>query len=78
MKNKIPTAEKYFKLNCKDKQGGYKSASDIAIEFANLHVQEALKQIKENITVDCHCVEGYCNGVDKSSILNSYSTENIK
>ena len=55
------------------------------IEFAKMHVQEALKQASENATVTPidheEISEGSFRpiwGVDDESILNAYSLENIK
>lgn len=61
------------------------------IEFAKLHVQEALKQASENVAVKEHCISPYdcqtCKNdicekpikyIEQSSILNAYPLENIK
>lgn len=55
------------------------------IEFAKIHVQEALKQASENATVTPidheEISEGSFRpiwGVDDESILNAYPLENIK
>ena len=55
------------------------------IEFAKMHVQEALKQASENATVTPidheEISEGSFRpiwGVDDESILNAYPLENIK
>ena len=46
------------------------------IEFAKMHVQEALKQASEN--AESYVIGGLTSEVDKDSILNAYSLENIK
>ena len=46
---------------------------DDAIEFAKIHVQAALKEASEN-AMGAHCTDY----IDKDSILNSYSLDNIK
>lgn len=61
---------------------------NIMIEFAKLHVQAALKAASENVEVDYNLLEDYNKTllVDEnievytitSSILDSYSLENIK
>ena len=59
---------------------------DALIEFAKLHVQEALKLASKNATMisneeqdfrfqNCNCID---YKIDKESILNSYPLENIK
>lgn len=50
---------------------------EMMIEFTKLHVIEALKQASEKAELDL--VDNYhaCE-ISKSSILNSYSLENIK
>lgn len=59
-----------------------------AIEFARYHVEQALKEASEKAVMyddneDCHFIdeEGNCPEyllIDRKSILNSYSLENIK
>ena len=53
-------------------------ALEAMIEFAKLHVEEALKKASEDADV---IYRGHCFGdyiVDKESILNAYQLENIK
>lgn len=57
---------------------------EIMIEFARLHVEEALKQASENFKMkfkvdiaELHMNDDWTE-VDKSSILNAYPLENIK
>jgi hypothetical protein len=96
--NKIPTAEKWLE-NHKElsmyqvaeyNEGGYNGIDEealyrIMIEFAKLHVQEALKVASEEATVTPidheEISEGSFRpiwGVDDDSILNAYPLENIK
>jgi len=73
----IPSAEEILKHNESnayyDQNSEYRIKS--MIEFAKLHVTEALKQASEN-------AESYIQGesmvIDKDSILNAYPLENIK
>ncbi len=46
------------------------------IEFAKMHVQEALKQVVENIELDIDDFGSYI--VDKKTIINAYPLDNIK
>ena len=64
-----------------------KNAKQAMIEFAKLHVEEALKKASEkaNTIVHKHIhdedeVDGYIliDIIDKNSILNAYPLENIK
>ena len=87
MENKtLPTAEEFFYsiiVQSSIDENGYYSICDIQeamIEFAKLHVKEALKdtsegQIKRDIYMMCEHGE---NMDWKSSILNSYPLDNIK
>ena len=81
-KNKIPTAEEYYHKN-----GGWEvmdwHTKKMMIEFAKLHVQDALKAASEKViliddvceVLQKHWFEEY---IDKDSILNTYPLENIK
>lgn len=57
---------------------------DLMIEFAKLHVQEALKQANEKVIVkEEYQYDEYDNciliaKIDRDSILNAYPLENIK
>lgn len=52
--------------------------SEMMIEFAKMHVTEALKQASESADVFYgDCGESY-NTVDKQSILNAYPLDQIK
>ena len=61
-----------------------KNAKQAMIEFAKLHVEQALKQASENfkmkIKEDVHELDMNDDWmeVDKNSILTAYSLENIK
>lgn len=78
--NKVPTAEEFLKSK------GYISDNhnfnreiDFLIEFAKLHVQQALKTalLKHDLTYekDEYGVEAF---LDHNSILNAYPLEKIK
>ena len=61
-----------------------KNAKQAMIEFAKLHVEQALKQASENFKMkikddvhELHMNDDWME-VDKNSILNAYSLENIK
>lgn len=79
--SKIPTAKEFIKLNAPCSIEGF------LIEFAKLHVQEALKKASENVKTKSIFKKqgrsGYSNYIqktvlDKRSILNAYPLENIK
>jgi hypothetical protein len=72
----IPTAEEWLKIN-------YEANAinpNILIEFAKLHVKEALKQAWQNASATNKSkFQGDCNPVvDDESILNAYPLTNIK
>lgn len=81
-KNNNPTAEEFFK---KSKNIDYRRFDEITqhfleldlIEFAKMHVTEALKQASENVEFN---PIPYTNDyeVDKQSILNAYPLDQIK
>ena len=54
--------------------GTAKDIKKAMIEFAKLHVEEALKQASEQVYVSDTV---FCE-IDKDSILNAYPLENIK
>lgn len=79
--NNIPTAEEFWR----QKIGGNPSLSEelAIIEFAQLHVEEALKAAAGEAKIDlngcCEEQEFDCSAqIDKKSILNAYPKENIK
>lgn len=89
----IPTAEDFLKQFNNEEGNIDKLYYDsyvlkFAKKFAKLHVQEALKQASENVIVDYTLLEDYNKTllVDEnievyaitSSILDSYSLDNIK
>ena len=87
---KALTAEEFFKENYKVKVGV--TIEEVMIEFAKMHVQEALKQASEKafveyIDLNTDEIFDYTDvitdddvgvNVNKDSILKSYSLENIK
>ena len=73
---KIITAEQFLKEN--NVVGMTDLVTPIMIEFAKLHVESALKAASKSARLkelEVHLSDG---SVDKDSILNSYSLENIK
>lgn len=78
--SKILTAEEFFKLKYWEEVPGY----EVMIEFAKLHVEEALKQAAKEVktynvynesTGDIECKVTL---IDKDSILNAYPLDKIK
>ena len=85
----IPTAEEIL-----DTDKGWKnSTAELMIEFAKLHVTEALKQASRNINliqssseeINKNNISPFITAddntvwiIDKTSILNTYSLEDIK
>ena len=66
-------------------EGNFNNVTDMLIEFAKMHVLEALKQASENATVTPidheEISEGSFRpiwGVDDESILNAYPLDLIK
>jgi hypothetical protein len=85
MENNIPTAEEFY--DKKDINGLPMSFNEKMIEFAKLHVQEALKEASEKVRQieDPYAYTGNTGSeypadyiVDKDSILNAYPLTNIK
>lgn len=81
--SKIPTAEEF--LNQKPFLNGMTRMDQriAMIEFAKLHVEAALKEASEKAETDYELGNPYdANSryeiVNKNSILNAYSLENIK
>jgi putative aminopeptidase FrvX len=81
----IPTAEEFLKLqDCQQSEEGAWSwvTKEDLIEFAKMHVEEALKQAsgkaKVKITQGDFGVFDTRPSVKKKSILNAYPLENIK
>ena len=84
---KALTAEEFLRNSSVTSSDSYDflSKQELMIEFAKMHVQEALKQASEKafVTPIDHeeISEGSFRpiwGVDDESILNAYSLENIK
>ncbi|TXG79351.1 MAG: hypothetical protein E6R13_09980 [Spirochaetes bacterium] len=89
---KIPTAKKFIENYIEENNHDSNiDMEDALIEFAKLHVEAALKEASEKALVldmqekDTAEIMGVSNEygdynftVDKASILNSYSFENIK
>jgi len=67
------TAEEFIEEKYADVPYELKDITDLMIEFAKLHVTEALKEASEK-AVGLHCTDF----VDKDSIINSYPLDNIK
>ena len=72
----IPTAEEFFRLS-EDWGKTGEQVHQKMIEFANLHVEAALKEAVKKVIVNNYIGEGGIK-VSKNSILNSYPLENIK
>lgn len=81
------TAEDFY--DKKDINGKPMSFNEKMIEFAKFHVEEALKQASENVDYSCYIkyndsydysagIDCLIDELDKNSILNAYSLENIK
>jgi hypothetical protein len=69
----LPTAAEFF-----DK-GNFNNVTDMLIEFAELHVEAALKDVEEqlNNALDDHLMleENICEVIGN---INNYSLENVK
>lgn len=77
----IPTAKELF--NKMLEENDECMSTEMMIEFAKMHVEEALKQASEKVIVNMkdgmdYYYEDYIEGIDKASILNAYSLENVK
>ena len=70
----IPTAKELF--NKMLGENDECTSTEMMIEFAKMHVEEALKQASEKATTDGYG-DGYA-GIDEESILDAYPLENIK
>lgn len=51
------------------------TSTEMMIAFAKIHVTEALKQASEN--AESYVIGGLTSDVDKESILNAYSLDNV-
>ena len=73
----MKTAEEFFD------EGNFNNVTDMLIEFAKMHVQEALRLASVEAEVEHELSNPYDPNseyqiVNKDSILNAYSLENIK
>ena len=88
MKNKVITAQEFLDISFGENKAVRSKITKVMIEFAKLHVQEALKQASEkslmkDVNEDCHYEDEEGNFpeiyfIDKDSILNAYNLNNIK
>ena len=88
MKNKVITAQEFLDISFGENKAVRSKTTKAMIEFAKLHVQEALKQASEkslmkDVNEDCHYEDEEGNFpeiyfIDKDSILNAYDLDNIK
>ena len=84
---KLPTAKEFLESKNLPDALSRNTLYDAMIEFAKLHVEQALKEASDNAEAD-YTYEGfggefydqpiYRYFVKKDSILNSYPLENIK
>ena len=73
----MKTAEEFFD------EGNFNNVTDMLIEFAKMHVEEALKQASEEAEVEHELSNPYDPNsgyeiVNKDSILNAYPLDLIK
>ena len=80
MKNKIPTAEEFYKLKYPDL-----SPEECMIEFTKLHIDACKEEIANNAKTKSDwyqsndCPDGFSyEAIDRDSILNAYPKTNIK
>ena len=88
MKDKVITAQEFLDISFGENKAVRSKITKAMIEFAKLHVQEALKQASEkslmkDVNEDCHYEDEEGNFpeiyfIDKDSILNAYDLDNIK
>lgn len=88
MKDKVITAQEFLDISFGENKAVRSKITKAMIEFAKLHVQEALKQASEkslmkDVNEDCHYEDEEGNFpeiyfIDKDSILNAYNLNNIK
>lgn len=81
-KDKIPTAWDYCIENLYiDNEKQHIESAQALIKFAQMHVKKALEAASEKAELDLFnggCHEYGSNKINKESILNSYSLNNIK
>lgn len=81
---KVPTAEEYIKQypyidSFLNSAQGYDVLTRFMVDFAKLHVEAALEQVRYNIEINDFDEHGqYSPCVDEPSILNAYPLDNIK
>ena len=88
MKDKVITAQEFLDISFGENKAVRSKITKAMIEFAKLHVQEALKQASEkslmkDVNEDCHYEDEEGNFpeiyfINKDSILNAYNLNNIK
>ena len=88
MKDKVITAQEFLDISFGENKAVRSKITKAMIEFAKLHVQEALKQaieksLMKDVNEDCHYEDEEGNFpeiyfIDKDSILNAYNLNNIK
>jgi hypothetical protein len=76
---KLPTAEEFLESQHETVPNIEFDIRQVMIEFAKLHVEQALKEASENGQAKYdYTFEMYISDVDKDSILNSYPLDKIK
>ena len=70
----IPTAEEF--VNQYDWENSSLDIPMVLIEFAKIHVTEALEQASKK--ADYNFKNSPCSGLERNSILNSYSLTNLR
>ena len=75
------TAEEFIKDAQQNPKKGW-TAKKMLIEFAKYHVEQALKEASKKASIIDESIGGGLNievkSINKDSILNAYSLENIK
>lgn len=74
--NKLPTAEEFAERDGSHIMGYPVLTINQAIQFAKLHVKEALKVASEKAEIEYSSRKDF--EINKESILNSYPLDNIK
>ena len=82
---KIPTAKAFYQNYIEENNhDSHVDIEEMLIEFAKMHVEQALKEASENVLLSRSdsmiggCPECFVDGVDSDSILNSYPLDKIK
>ncbi len=76
MGKKIPTAQEFLNVALHNEVHNNYDTRYAMIEFARLHVKEALKMASDELIDEFKTLSDFKNA--KSSILSSYSLDNIK